>query len=339
MLFIFLHVPLQPFFSMDSTVQWPDWSSCDVELGHGGETIIRSQEGQAVLSLSPSGEEFSVEFPCSLSQTQNQHHNMQGSSRDSVSSPDSQQQANSQTIDDETKQVHQGRESRRNESVRSRSCSPQITSSGRPKVMPLSNISMFISQLWLNIQLPFFSISARGKVPIHHSDPASLLLHFCPHLVLPSPLGSTSLDETSLWTWGCRGRGSRWSHPGTGESKHVRYFSGREEITPSAGAAAHMSNTSLAQVESSVSLSKKHTCGALSNSFLTYVFKVENWWSSGCKRTLRPRSSNRRAGESDVVSGSHLQVGVLIFKLSRTLESKKCFILYITSDRNCSCWP
>ncbi|XP_070761046.1 uncharacterized protein C5orf34 homolog [Enoplosus armatus] len=124
------------FFSVDSDVQWPEWPSCDGELRRGGETTIRSQGGRAALMLSPSGEEFSVEFTCSLSQTQNQHHSMQGFRRDSDSSPGSQQQVSNlicQTTNDETKVVHQGRGSRRDESIRSRSCSPRITSTAQPK--------------------------------------------------------------------------------------------------------------------------------------------------------------------------------------------------------------
>ncbi|XP_044053108.1 uncharacterized protein C5orf34 homolog [Siniperca chuatsi] len=127
----------KPFFSIDSDVQWPEWSSCDVELVPGGETTIRSEEGRAALMLSPSGEEFSVKFTCSLSQTQNQHRGMDGFRRDSDSSPGSQQEQVSnlicQTTNDETKEVHQGRGSRRNESIRSRSCSPRITSTTEPK--------------------------------------------------------------------------------------------------------------------------------------------------------------------------------------------------------------
>ncbi|XP_051278661.1 uncharacterized protein C5orf34 homolog isoform X2 [Dicentrarchus labrax] len=116
-----------PFFSVDSDVQWPEWSSGDAELGPGGETLIRSEEGRAVLMLSPSGEEFSVEFTCSLSRTLNQRHSLQGLSRDSDSN------LICQTTNEETKEVHQGRGSRRNESVRSRSCSPRITSAAQSK--------------------------------------------------------------------------------------------------------------------------------------------------------------------------------------------------------------
>ncbi|XP_071338514.1 uncharacterized protein C5orf34 homolog [Trachinotus anak] len=125
----------KPFFSIDSDVQWPEWSSCEAELGPEGETIIRSEEGRAALMLSPSGEDFSVEFTCSLSRTQNQHHSMQCFSRDPDGRPGSQQQVNNlicQTTNNETEGVHQGRE-RRNESIRSRSCSPCIESTSEPK--------------------------------------------------------------------------------------------------------------------------------------------------------------------------------------------------------------
>ncbi|KAE8292417.1 putative protein C5orf34-like protein [Larimichthys crocea] len=75
----------KPFFSIDSDVLWPELSSCDAEFRPGGETIVRSEEGRAVLTLSPSGEEFSVEFTCGLSRSQTRHQSTQGS-------PGSQQQ-------------------------------------------------------------------------------------------------------------------------------------------------------------------------------------------------------------------------------------------------------
>lgn len=68
---MFLHILWQPFFSIDSDVQWPELSSCVGEFGRRGETIIRSEEERAVLTLAPSGEEFSVKYICSLSSNQN----------------------------------------------------------------------------------------------------------------------------------------------------------------------------------------------------------------------------------------------------------------------------
>ncbi|KAM3611395.1 uncharacterized protein V6R79_017830 [Siganus canaliculatus] len=126
----------KPFFRLDSDVQWPE--QCDAEFGPRGETIISSEEGQAVLTLSPSGEEFFIEFTCSLSRTQNQHHSIQDHSRDLDSSPDSQQSLQAgklicQNSKDETKAAHQGRGDGGKESSRSRSCSPRITSSTQPK--------------------------------------------------------------------------------------------------------------------------------------------------------------------------------------------------------------
>ncbi|XP_033947161.1 uncharacterized protein C5orf34 homolog isoform X1 [Pseudochaenichthys georgianus] len=126
----------KPFVSIDSDVLWPKWSSFDAELGPASETIIRSEEGRAALMLSASGDTFSVEFTSSLSQTQRR--SMQGFSRDSDSSPGNhpqQQQISNlicQTSNVENKRVHQGIGSRRNESIRSRSCSPWTLSTAQP---------------------------------------------------------------------------------------------------------------------------------------------------------------------------------------------------------------
>ncbi|KAK2837541.1 hypothetical protein Q5P01_014753 [Channa striata] len=118
----------KPFFSIDLEVQWPEWSSCETEVGPGGETIIKSEEGQCVLVLSPSGEEFSVEFTCGLSQGQINSH-----LRDPDSSPGSQQKVSDVTTDGGSKEIHQGRRSARNETDRSRSCSPRIINTAQTK--------------------------------------------------------------------------------------------------------------------------------------------------------------------------------------------------------------
>lgn len=129
---------LQPFFTVDSDVQWPEWSSCEAEFGPGGETVIRSEEGRAVLVLSPSGEEFSIKFTCGLSQTQDQRHSVQCFSTDPVETGRRQKVSSPicQTTCDETKKAYEGRRSRKNETIiRSRSCSPQINNAAQSKVI------------------------------------------------------------------------------------------------------------------------------------------------------------------------------------------------------------
>ncbi|CAL8347101.1 unnamed protein product [Lota lota] len=60
-------VDKKPFFSVDSEADWPH-ISCDAEHGPGGDTKVSSVEGRATLTLSASGEDFLVEFLCSISQ-------------------------------------------------------------------------------------------------------------------------------------------------------------------------------------------------------------------------------------------------------------------------------
>ncbi|XP_027888543.1 uncharacterized protein C5orf34 homolog isoform X2 [Xiphophorus couchianus] len=101
----------KPFYSIDSGVKWPECSSYKPEFGPGGEIVVRSEEGRAVLTLSPSGEEFSVEFACNLSHPQ---HQIVCSLNKTDGSLKSQQQANSQND-----QRHLGKESTKTNSFSS----------------------------------------------------------------------------------------------------------------------------------------------------------------------------------------------------------------------------
>lgn len=179
---VFLHSLLQPFFSIDSHVQWAEWSSSNAEFGPSGEVIVRSEEGRAALTLSPSGEEFSVEFTCSLSSSPNQLHSMEAFSEAPGGSPGGQQHASSQicqSADEQTNEAHQGSRQRRNESRRSRSSSPQITCASQPKVGLLGDIFVLISQLWLNIfVLPSFPSQSGCTNPPRWSSITLALL--CP---------------------------------------------------------------------------------------------------------------------------------------------------------------
>uniref|UniRef100_G3PDJ0 DUF4524 domain-containing protein n=1 Tax=Gasterosteus aculeatus aculeatus TaxID=481459 RepID=G3PDJ0_GASAC len=125
----------KPFFSLDSEVQWPEWSSCDGDLAPGVQTIIGAEGGRAVLMLSPSGEEFCVEFTCILSQTPKQCRTVQGCSIESSSDNQQQQGRNPihRTTNEEDKELFQESGSKRNGSTRSRSCSPQLIGTAQPK--------------------------------------------------------------------------------------------------------------------------------------------------------------------------------------------------------------
>ncbi|XP_077377153.1 uncharacterized protein C5orf34 homolog isoform X2 [Festucalex cinctus] len=79
----------QPLFSINLEVQWPVWSSCEAEFLPGGETIIKSEDKRTRLTLSPSGEEFFVEYACRFSQPVFQH--PQHLNKDPECIPDNQQ--------------------------------------------------------------------------------------------------------------------------------------------------------------------------------------------------------------------------------------------------------
>ncbi|XP_037536618.1 uncharacterized protein C5orf34 homolog [Nematolebias whitei] len=83
----------KPFFSLELDVTWPEFSSSEAEPGPGGNITVRSEEGRALLNLSPSGEEFSVEFTCSLSQPPNQQQNIQSLHKDAQEKPEQRYQS------------------------------------------------------------------------------------------------------------------------------------------------------------------------------------------------------------------------------------------------------
>ncbi|KAM6931411.1 uncharacterized protein C5orf34 homolog [Xenentodon cancila] len=95
----------KPFFSIEYDVRWPEWSSYEAKLGPGGEVIVKSEDGRATLVLSPSGEEFSVEFMCSLSQPQNHHLRTQCLSNDPDGSPENQQRVSTRTCGSRRKEL------------------------------------------------------------------------------------------------------------------------------------------------------------------------------------------------------------------------------------------
>uniref|UniRef100_H3BW63 Uncharacterized protein n=1 Tax=Tetraodon nigroviridis TaxID=99883 RepID=H3BW63_TETNG len=99
----------KPFFSIGSEAKWPELSSCAGELRCGGETIIRSEEGRAVLTLAPSGEEFSVRYTCSLS-SHDQNHSTQPGAGGPGSSPGA-------AAGDDTDEEQLGRRKRKDSSV------------------------------------------------------------------------------------------------------------------------------------------------------------------------------------------------------------------------------
>lgn len=172
-------------------------ASCDAELGPNGETIIRSVEGGACLTLSSSGEEFSVEFTCSLSQDQNQHHGTHSLSRDPDSRLVSQQHQHlsdlagprgmgdcPQTTDDEAKQVWV-RGTRKKDTDKARSCSPESDnrSTLQHKVTFPNNISVFISLLFLGLDL-FYSILFYSK-PENIYQSTTVIQHYSCSCVAP----------------------------------------------------------------------------------------------------------------------------------------------------------
>lgn len=170
----------QPFYSIDSGVKWPECSSYKPEFGPGGEIVVRSEEGRAVLTLSPSGEEFSVEFACNLSQPQ---HQIVCSLNKTDGSLKSQQQANSQND-----QRHLGKES-----TKSNSFSSHLTSTTQQQVLPFEYYCALNSCL---IRLSLFNFSSAFSLNRCTRPPQlysiTLALPLIPHGPILSPwLGIT----------------------------------------------------------------------------------------------------------------------------------------------------
>ncbi|XP_015242868.1 PREDICTED: uncharacterized protein C5orf34 homolog [Cyprinodon variegatus] len=103
---------IKPFFTIDCSVTWPEWSSYEPEFGPAGEITVRSEEGRAALVLSPSGEEFSVEFTCNLSRPLQQ--TGWGLNKDADGGLKGLQQENNlicRNTDDQEEQMHPGKQS------------------------------------------------------------------------------------------------------------------------------------------------------------------------------------------------------------------------------------
>uniref|UniRef100_A0A1A8HXW6 Chromosome 5 open reading frame 34 n=1 Tax=Nothobranchius kuhntae TaxID=321403 RepID=A0A1A8HXW6_NOTKU len=101
----------KPFLSIESDVMWPEWSS-EVEVGPGGNAIVRSEDQRASLMLSPSGEEFFVEFTCNISRPQNQHQSMKSLSRNPDNRPGCMQQVICDSTGNQSKRTRQPNQER-----------------------------------------------------------------------------------------------------------------------------------------------------------------------------------------------------------------------------------
>lgn len=196
---------LQPFFSIDSDVEWPEPSSCHAKFGPGGETIISSVEGRATLTLSSSGEDFSVELMCSLSRPGSQHQREPGHGGQSDSRAVSQRDKAGclQATDDEISEV-QRRRTRNKEPIRARSCSPQMNghSPAQSKVMlpgkflcfPLK----FLSFTFLLMPSPLLSQRTYTSPPQWSSITPAVMLPPCGGILSPWPTITGSIASPSL---------------------------------------------------------------------------------------------------------------------------------------------
>ncbi|XP_040928440.1 uncharacterized protein C5orf34 homolog isoform X2 [Betta splendens] len=172
----------KPFFSLDSDVLWPEWSSCEAELGPGRETIVRSEDGRTVLVLSPSGEDFTIEFTCSLSQIQN-HHQCVGTDHVEAGSRQKGSNAINQTSCDETQKTYRGR---KNETIRPRSCSPQFNTTAQSTPEDMYQSTKVIQH------------HSCCAVPYMWSYPLSLALHhWTTHLSKPKDVRTEGSRECS----------------------------------------------------------------------------------------------------------------------------------------------
>lgn len=152
-----------------------------------------------MLMLSPSGEEFSVEFTCNLSQCQNKLYSAEGFGCEPQGSSGVQQHESksiSEAANDKPTEVHQGGGSRKSDCKRSTFCSPKITRASQPKVKMKVISCSCDSCYFIHFFCPFQPESVHQSTTVvqHHSCRALNPLWSYP-LSLARPVWSTCLSK------------------------------------------------------------------------------------------------------------------------------------------------